>query len=223
MSVNKILDRDINQIQKKIEEMIKETKNQYASAYEVMHTNNTELASTIVAHDKHINDLQNDFIATALWKMAKQKMFARDLRLAVGSILIAREIEIIADYAKWICSFFVKYKPTPDERDAIAAMFQLVIKMLNLVSNLIDNFDLDQEAKVITLNQELNNKFKKLNLTLLKKVKNIEDEKHGLTILAEIRQINNLERAGDHLLNIQEILTFIRSGQFEEFNKIASI
>lgn len=35
-----------------------------------------------------------------------------------------------------------------------------------------------------------------------------------------MKQAKNLERAGDHLLTVQEIVSFIRTGRFEETSEI---
>lgn len=219
MSLNKILDSDIRQIKNRIEELIEETKIQYVLSYEALRTNNYDLVLEAITNERNINSLQNDFTNVALWKLAKQQMVASDLRLTVGSILISREIEVIADYAKWTCKFFIKYKPSPKEITALTEMFELLIQMLDLVAKLTNNFDASQKNRLLELQNILNNKFKEFNLLLFNKAREVKDEKEARTLMAEIRQIANLERAGEHLVAIQEILNFIRTGKFEDISE----
>jgi phosphate transport system protein len=144
-------------------------------------------------------------------------MVAGDLRLAIGGILISREVERIADYAKLICSFYIKYETEIENFEYISLLFDLVNKMLNTISLLVDNYEEAQEQKVVNLEMELNNKFKEFNNKMIAKMnEKSNDEKYVTKIVGIIRQLKNLERAGDHLINIEEILNFIRNGIFSE-------
>ncbi|PPE04070.1 PhoU domain-containing protein [Williamsoniiplasma lucivorax] len=223
MSINKILDKDIEQIKRLIYEMIYETKLQYASTFEVVQTDDLELAQKTIANDQKINDMLNAFTHIALWKIVKQRMVARDLRRTIGSISIAREIEIIADYAKNICKYFVKYTPSKEDIEAITVMFTMVIKMLDLVSSLADSFGADQKNAVLEMEKELKSKFDEFNLGLFYKIRNAKTDEQALVYFEQIRELKNLQRAADHLINIQEILTFIRTGSFEELQNAAKV
>jgi phosphate transport system protein len=217
MSYNKILDRDVARIKRDIIEIIEQTKSQYAKTFDVLKTRDMEKAKEIIKYDQKINDLQNDFTKMALWKIAKQQMVAGDLRLAIGGILISREVERIADYAKLICSFYIKYETEIENFEYISLLFDLVNKMLNTISLLVDNYEEAQEQKVVNLEMELNNKFKEFNNKMIAKMnEKSNDEKYVTKIVGIIRQLKNLERAGDHLINIEEIINFIRNGVFSE-------
>lgn len=216
MSLNKILDRDIQALHDAIEVMIEETKIQYASTFEVLKTSNYELAKRIMEHDKEINRLENSFTTMALWKISKQQMVAGNLRLAVGSILIAREIERIADYAKILCRYFINYQPTKTETECILQMFELVIFLLDTISHLFNNYDKDETDKAILLKTKINGVFKDLFALLFKRIRSAATDEEALIVMNSVKQLKNLERAGDHLVAVQEIVTFIRTGEFKE-------
>ncbi|QBQ08000.1 phosphate transport system regulator PhoU [Spiroplasma gladiatoris] len=219
MSYNKILDNDINTIKKELIFLVEATKSQYARTFNALKNKDYELAKRVVAEDLRINDLQNKFTSMALWKIAKQQMVAGDLRLAVGGILISKEIERIADVAKHICTFTVKYKPVTLEIDYISRMFDLVNEMLNIVSALIENYDDDQNEKVANMEKQLNSQFSDLSLKLAERLFETKDQGEAKKIITIIRQLKNLERAGEHLINIDETLEFIRTGKFEEYGE----
>ncbi len=216
MSYNKILDNDINTIKKDLINLVEETKSQYAKTFEALKHQNMEFAEEVIVRDLKINDLQNNFTKMALWKIAKQQMVAGDLRLAVGGVLISREIERIADVAKHICKFTIKYKPEPIEINYISKMFDLVNVMLNIISTLIDNYDSDQHQKVIKIEHDLTNEFSNLSNILAEKLIDAKDKGQARKIITIVRQLKNLERAGEHLINTEETLQFIRTGKFEE-------
>ncbi|AEM68633.1 phosphate signaling complex protein PhoU [Mycoplasma putrefaciens] len=218
MAINKILDNDLEQLQNMIEEMIETTKIQYAKSFSIIRDQNPELAELIIEHDKIINAMQNQFTSAALWKISKQKLIAKDLRLAIGGILISREIERVADYSKSISRFFSSYHPNQQQVDMIVELFELVVEMLDAFSHLFSNPEINTN-KITDLEVKISNKFKEFYAILIEYLKQAKTTKEVEKIIAVMKQIINLERAGDHLINVQEIVTFIKTGKFIELKE----
>lgn len=99
-------------------------------------------------------------------------------------------------------------------------MFELLVKMLDLVSNQLTNYDDGRKEELLVLQDQLYKIFKIHNLDLFNNARNTQDDKEIESLLAEIRQIINLERAGEHLVNIQEIIDFIVHGKFQDIQEI---
>lgn len=220
MSLNKILDKDIKQIKRNLAELIDETKVQYATSYKAIRNNNYDLVLDAMRNERKINNLQNEFTDLALWKLAKQSLVASDLRLTVGAILIAHEIELIADYAKWTGKYFITYKPTAKQTASLTQMFELLVKMLDLIDKQLAQYNASRKEELLILQEKLYKIFKIHNLDLFNSARNTQDDKEIESLLAEIRQIINLERAGEHLVNIQEIIDFIVHGKFQDIQEI---
>ncbi|WP_369024626.1 phosphate signaling complex protein PhoU [Mycoplasma capricolum] len=217
MSSNKILDRDLDQLRELIEEMIKETKLQYAQSYLVIkEKNRLSEAQKVIEHDKLINDMQNKFTSMALWKISKQKLVAKDLRLAIGGILITREIERIADYSKAISKFFIFYKPNEKHLLMISQLYQLVVEMLDIFSDVFGNLEIDKEQQVLSLEEKINEKFRSFYDLLIDDIRQKTTKAEAEEIAAVLKQLFNLERAGDHLLNVQQIINFVKTSKFIE-------
>ncbi|WP_434324291.1 phosphate signaling complex protein PhoU [Mycoplasma capricolum] len=217
MSSNKILDRDLDQLRELIEEMIKETKLQYAQSYLVIkEKNRLSEAQKVIEHDKLINDMQNKFTSMALWKISKQKLVAKDLRLAIGGILITREIERIADYSKAISKFFIFYKPNEKHLLMISELYQLVVEMLDIFSDVFGNLEIDKEQQVLSLEEKINEKFRSFYDLLIDDIRQKTTKAEAEEIAAVLKQLFNLERAGDHLLNVQQIINFVKTCKFIE-------
>ncbi|MBY7704106.1 hypothetical protein JIY74_28040 [Vibrio harveyi] len=64
--INKILDKDVEQLRNMIEEMIEETKIQYAESFAIIRDNKDVELEMVIEHDKIINDMQNQFTSVAL-------------------------------------------------------------------------------------------------------------------------------------------------------------
>lgn len=220
MAVNKILDKDIQQIKRNLAELIEETKIQYATSYKAISNNNYDLVLDAMRNERRINNLQNEFTDLALWKLAKQSLVASDLRLTVGAILIAHEIELIADYAKWTGKYFIKYKPTRKQTASLTQMFEILVKMLDLIDHQIKKNDSWRKEELLIRQEKLDKIFKIHNLDLFNKARTAQDDEEIESLLAEIHQIVNLERVGEHIINIQEIIDFITHGRFEDIQEI---
>nr|VZK65294.1 Phosphate-specific transport system accessory protein PhoU [Mycoplasma feriruminatoris]VZR75442.1 Phosphate-specific transport system accessory protein PhoU [Mycoplasma feriruminatoris]VZR97747.1 Phosphate-specific transport system accessory protein PhoU [Mycoplasma feriruminatoris] len=217
MSSNKILDRDLDQLRSLIENMIEETKIQYANSYQVIKEENKLFdAQRVVEHDKIINDMQSEFTSIALWKISKQKLVAKDLRLAIGGILITREIERIADYSKAISKFFIYYKPNQKHLLMISELYELVVEMLDIFSDIFSHLKEDKEQEVLNLEEKINQKFRSFYDQLIDDIRQKTTKAEAEEIAAVLKQMFNLERAGDHLLNVQEIINFIKTSKFIE-------
>lgn len=216
MSMNKILDHDVNVIKRELDNMVQKTRKQYEDTYEVLTKKDYQLAQKVVDNDKKINDLQNDFTSTVLWKIAKQNMVAGDLRFAIGSILIGREIERIAGYAKAVCYFILDYKPDIKYTEIIETNFNVVLQMLDLITTLIDHFDIDLSKRVDGFEEEVNEAFVKTRSDIIERIRHSESDQEALLLYTSLRQLKKLERAADHMISIQEILNFIRTGKFQE-------
>ncbi|UWD34791.1 phosphate signaling complex protein PhoU [Mycoplasma cottewii] len=218
--INKILDKDVEQIRNMIEEMIEETKIQYAESFAIIKENKEVELEMVIEHDKIINDMQNQFTSVALWKISKQKLIAKDLRLAIGGILITREIERIADYSKSISKFFTKFKPSQEHEEMIIELFQLVVDMLDTFSHLFhNNQNIDTAKKITELEIKTDAKFKEFYSILVEHIQKAKTSEQAKELAALLKQLINLERAGDHLINVQEIVTFINTGKFIELKE----
>lgn len=218
MSINKILDHDVDVIKDQLDGLIKKVEKQYNDTYQALTKKDYKLAQKVVDNDKKINEQQNEFISTVLWKIAKQNMVAGDLRFAIGSVLIAREIRKIASYAKAVSYFVLDYEPDIKYTEIIEQNFDIVLQMLDLINNLIDRSDVDLSKKVEGFEEEVNQAFVQTRSKIIDRMRHSESDQEALLLYTSLRQLKKLERAADHMVGIQEILNFIRTGKFQEIS-----
>ncbi|QHX35788.1 phosphate transport system regulator PhoU [Spiroplasma sp. TIUS-1] len=219
MAVNKILDNDIKQIKKELNLMIEKTKEQFRLTFASLVEKDIELCKLVIEKDLEINKLQNEFIKQAQWKIAKQHMVASDLRLAIGSIMIARDLERTADVAKHICQYLVKYKPENIAVEYISSIFETTMKMFNEVATHIENPFENRKTEAVQQQLNIAKAFDELYNKL---VENVAKDNRSETILTNfrmVRRLRDLEHVGEYLLGIEESIVFIKSGKFEEIQK----
>jgi phosphate transport system protein len=143
-------------------------------------------------------------------------MVASDLRLAIGSILIVREITKIAEYSRNIARYLDFFKPKAAQTEQLKTTFKFLIEMIDLIQALINHYDTDLSARVIQINKDITQDFQSAKKGMISKIREADSDDDAMILYSSLRQIKALEKAGDHIINIQEILTFIRNGSFDE-------
>ncbi|WP_339023041.1 phosphate signaling complex protein PhoU [Spiroplasma endosymbiont of Crioceris asparagi] len=214
MSYNKILDNDIKQIKRELNHLIEKTKSQFALTYEALSLNDMVLFQKVIDGDSAINEVQDKYVKQALWKIAKQHMVASDLRLAVGGIIIARDIERIADIAKHICEYAIKHKPAPVDISYISKLFDIINSMLNITSQIIENYNEDLKEQLLKMELEVTKTFSTLHKELAEKTNNLKNSQEIRGNFRIIRQLKDIERIAEYLIGVQETVYFIKNGKF---------
>ncbi len=217
------IDNDLFQQKELLINILNLTIKQYANTYDALLKEDRELAKKVITNDELINQLHDNFINTSLWKIAKQQMVARDLRQVVGFIIIVREIERIADYASHLSSYLLKYNPTNDLiENKIQKPMKYIIKMLEYIYEIISTGDLRLAYKIPKYEDRINLLFKTKTNELLLKINSAKDAKEIVLINVTLQQLKYIERAGDHLINIAELMIYIKEGLFFDLS-IASM
>ncbi|AGM25882.1 phosphate transport system regulator PhoU [Spiroplasma syrphidicola EA-1] len=207
------VENDLLQIKQIVIDMIKITTHQYEDMLLSIQKNDFELAQAVINMDETINRMEEAFIDVSLWKIAKQQMVASDLRRAVGFISIVREVERIADYAKNVCRYFIKYTPSNKLVHYLEELVAKVIEMLSEVSKIFEEEKIELAYNMPKYDVELDRIFKKENNELIEKIRDVKTKEEIKVITSTMQQLKYIERAGLHIISITELLIFIIEGR----------
>lgn len=211
------IDDDLLQQKKMLMNILNLTITQYTNMYDALVQGNSKLAEKVYLNDETINQLHDNFINISLWKIAKQQMVAKDLRQVVTFLIIVREIERIADYAAHLSNYYLKYQPSNKLiKSEIKEPIEKLLKMLKYIRKIIASGDLTLAYSIPTFENKINVIFKRNTKMLLKKLQTTSDGSGVKLINVTLQQLKYIERAGDHLVNIAELLIYIKEGKFFE-------
>ncbi len=177
-------------------------------------TRNRDIALEIVQADDFINHLEEEVNEIGLSVLALLSPVASDLRRVISSIKIASELERIADYAKNIGIFILRYDEMnqtvieyAQEMDKAIIEMLVKTKVCYIDRDVEAAFEIPQQDKLINhLEKELNEKLSAYN--------DVEMLKQVLSVGCMFR---SLERAGDHIKNICEHIIYLMKGQYYDF------
>jgi phosphate transport system protein len=207
-------DAEILDLREMVLEMGKKSTGAITRAIEALERNDLELASSVVADDREIDELERRIDALSIQTIALRAPMADDLRHLIATFKISSIAERIGDYAKNIA----KRVPLVAESSRKIEPAALLPSMAHIAAELVrDSFkayadgDADLAVSVSARDQTLDNFytsiFRAIITYMVENPAYITESAHLLFIA------KNLERIGDHATNIAELSYFAETGR----------
>ena len=208
------LDEKNMEIQQCIVKMSQRVTNMYHLANKALISGDVDIALKIIKQDQFVNSAEEEINELALNTLALLSPVAKDLRVAITAIKIANELERIGDYAKSIAAYVIKNGKLDDGYAEIAT--RLCDQVLAMLDNAITAYvkkDVEAAYEIPQEDDTIDAYFKEATKLLKKSIENLENVDLIIPMIAIIR---NLERAGDHIVNICEDIIYENKGHLIE-------
>jgi phosphate transport system protein len=185
---------------------------QLADAVEAIGRRDTALAEKAVGGDARIDAIQQEIEDRAMKLLAARQPVAVDLRETLAAIKIASELERIGDLAKNIAKRAIVLNREQPIRltQSLARMGRVALSQLKLVLDAYSDRDADAAQTVWGQDGEIdeiyNSLFRELLTYMMEDPRTIGMCTHLLFVA------KNIERAGDHVTNIAEVVYFMVTG-----------
>ncbi|MFT4078933.1 phosphate signaling complex protein PhoU [Rhodomicrobium lacus] len=173
-----------------------------------------EKAIKVIAGDQVIDAVQREVEEMTVQLIARRQPVAVDLRVVLGALRIASDLERIGDLskstAKRLAQFDEKAWLSPMTR-SLTAIGDLALLQLKTVLDAYSQRNLDQALLVWNRDEEIDRQYNALFRELLTYM--MEDPR-TITFSAHLLFCaKNIERIGDHCTNIAEIAAYIITGE----------
>lgn len=181
-----------------------------------------DLAEEIFLSEKHLNNFELQIDRDCENIFALHNPVASDLRLVIAILKIISDIERIGDHAEGIASYIAEIDEDLDqsllEELRFTEIYDLAIKMLNMLEESLDNDDLDLARKIFKIDKELN-AIKLAAPTVITKYFQSKQNvtKQSLFLFSTIRK---LERVGDLVKNVAEQMIFYTEAKVVKHKKV---
>jgi len=207
-------DEELRQLDQLLREMDELSGSMIRRATQALLEADVELAQKVVTDDREVDAKQRDLDDRAVTLIARRQPMAQDLRLVVGTIRMAADIERIGDLAKNIAKRVGGVGQTPISPElsaSIQSMSDLVLKQVDAViehyvarrpEDLVELRDNDEKIDIFYTSI-----FRELLTYMMEDPRKITACTHLLFCA------KNLERVGDHVTNIAENAYYILTGQ----------
>lgn len=209
------LDKTLEALETSVQHMGEKVIQQHEKCLLILENKDIDIALDIVKNDEFINRYEEDINNQAMTQFALLNPVASDLRRVLVAIKISSELERIGDYAKALASFIIKRRdPEEDELIIHAKMMeQRFISMLKEAINAYVNRDVEKAFDVANKDEELD--------ILYNEFKNKLQKNSSITLKQAFYLsglFRNIERSGDHTINICEHIVYLVKGVQYDFD-----
>ena len=213
----KSYDEELARLNKMVVEMGGLAESQLADAIEAVVKRDSALAARVVEGDAPVDQLERDLDNLAIRLLALRQPMARDLREIFVALKIASDLERICDYAANVAKRSIALSQAPPVQ-LVHALPRMAQFALVLVKDVIDAYvehDADKAIAVWTRDEELDEMYSSLFREFLTYM--MEDPRNIGACTHLLFMAKNIERAGDHVTNIAELVSFRSTGHgFDE-------
>jgi phosphate transport system protein len=210
----KRFDEELERLNATINEMGGLTESQFAKALVAVRDRDTAIAEQVIAEDARVDALDAAVQEQTVKLLALRQPMAVDLRVVLSSIKIAAALERIADYAKNTAKRSIVLTQGSPPPSAVAGIDRLGRLVRTALKDVLDAFADEDVAKahdVWTRDEEIDQVYTGLFRELLTYM--MEDPRTITACTHLLFMAKNIERAGDHVTNIAELVSFRKNGQ----------
>ena len=205
---------DIKNLREKTVEMAQLVREQFNNAEQALAKRDLDLASNVRDRDTIVDQMEQEIEQKAIELIAMRSPMADDLREIISAIKICNALERIGDYAKNLS----KRVPVINEENQFAANTAVISQMIEIINTMSEDVieayvtkNADKAISVWTRDLAVDNLydsfFRELLTHMMENPRSITCATHLLFIA------KNVERAGDHITNIAEIIYYIIEGR----------
>ncbi|HKI62944.1 MAG TPA: phosphate signaling complex protein PhoU [Mariprofundaceae bacterium] len=171
----------------------------------------SDKAQKVVDRDRAINALEVEIDNMTRSLLALRQPAASDLRLIIATIKIVTDLERSGDLAEGIAESMLQNDEHPlTHTSTLESMTDLVLEQLRNSLDAFAHNDLEAALKCIEQDKKVNKMYKTMqreNLTYM-----LEDPRQITSGLFASTIGKNLERIGDHAVNISEMVIYMVKG-----------
>jgi phosphate transport system protein len=210
----KRFDEELERLNATINEMGGLTENQFARALTSVREHDTQTAEEVIADDARVDALDVAVQDQTVKLLALRQPMAVDLRTVLSSIKIAAALERIADYAKNTAKRSIVLAQASPPPSAVAGIDRLGRLVRTALKDVLDAFadgDVAKARDVWDRDEEIDQVYTGLFRELLTYM--MEDPRTITACTHLLFMAKNIERAGDHVTNIAELVSFRSTGQ----------
>jgi len=188
-----------------------------ARSVEALGRGDVELARSVIAEDDAVDDRYLSIERHVLDLLATQSPVASDLRLLSAILHINLHLERIGDMAVNIAKIYLSVRELPPAPATVTRIQEMGDVVRPLIRTAMEAFISRDLQKCLAL-PEMDDPVDRLNLGMYQEVAALAGDRErlpwGLRMNVIARQ---LERVGDHAVDIAEQAAFLITGEFREF------
>lgn len=210
----KELDDIKNQILEMFDQIIKMTE----ISIIMFENNSSELALDLIDEDLNLDQQQNDLIVSVNYFILREQPKAIDLRVALAAHTISYDLERIGDYFKNFAKMSLKAEVDDEQKKLIISLVNLISGKIKELKDIYMNVDHKGAKKLAKEDIEIDNLSAMLVSEAVDTLRTSLEEKEAKDLTRIIVLAKAFERAGDHIVNVCEHISYVNKGQIYHYS-----
>lgn len=215
------LDKKLKKLETSVIHMGEQVIEQHRRCAKVLTNYDDKLAHEIIDNDEIINNYEININDQAIADIVLLRPVATDLRRVLVAIKIASDLERIGDYAKGLATYILKNSDEEDYDHLLnhaVVMENKLIQILEAVMKSYKEKDVQSAYEIPKEDEALNNLLREFRHKL------VEEKDPNLKHVFYLSNLfRNIERAGDHSVNICEHIVYLCKGIQYDFDKVSAL
>ena len=210
----KAFDVDLQDLARMVAEMGGLAEKQIAESVDALARRDSKLAQRVVALDPTVDNLQREIEERAILTIARRQPMAVDLREIVGALRVSNDLERIGDLGKNIAKRVVALNGQMQPAKIFGGFDHMADMVLEQLKQVLDAFaqrNVEEALAVWRSDGAIDAMYTSLFRELLTYM--MEDPRTITSCTHLLFMAKNIERAGDHVTNIAELVSFRSTGQ----------
>jgi len=171
----------------------------------------TKRAHKVIERESTINYLELEIDEMTRTILVLRQPAASDLRFVMSTIKLVTDLERMGDLAEGIAEKMLETREHPlIHVGSLETLSELVMAQLKLALDAFSHSDIEAAMKCITGDKKVNQTYKAMQREYLTYM--IEDPRQITAGLIAESIAKNLERIGDHVVNIAEMVVYMVKG-----------
>lgn len=211
-------DEQLSTLKQEVLELGSDATRMISTGVDALKTRDQVIAQAMIAHDQDLNRIRYGIEERCYTLIATQQPLAGDLREVISILLVAIELERIADHAKNLAEIVIHMGNEPLLKPLIdiPRMAEICEQMLTQSLQAFIQKDPDQALLAARRDDEIDALYVQVFRELLTYA--LQDPKSVQRALNLLFAAHNLERIGDRITNIAERVIYMATGRLEEIN-----
>ncbi len=211
-------DEQLSTLKQEVLELGRDATRMIGSGVDALKARDRVIARALIEHDQDLNRTRYDIEERCYTLIATQQPLAGDLREVISILLVAIELERIADHAKNLAEIVIHMGSEPLLKPLIdiPRMAEICEQMLTQSLQAFAQKDPDQALEAAHRDDEIDALYVQVFRELLTYA--LEDPRTTQRALNLLFAAHNLERIGDRITNIAERVVYMATGRLEEIN-----
>lgn len=212
-------EQGLNEIKKSTNDMFIQVETMFELSKLLLETESKEIAIQIIEEDAYMDNLLSDLTIEITNYIIKEQPIAIDLRICLGTLKLICDIERMGDYCKNYAKFSLKEEMNSKTQQTMVQniISEILFRLIEL-KNAYNNNDHQAAKNLAKRDQEIDDLTNELIKNTNEKLTKCDnyDEVKSLTKIVGLARV--FERAGDHIVNVCEQISYINKGQIYHYS-----